>query len=374
MFIANVMSYAMVLILGRHLGPADFGGYSALTAYGLVLAVPAGALQVITARHVVATGSDPTRMGLIAGTSLMVLTLIISPVLSHQLTLPTEAVLWLALSVLTITTTGVGQGILLGRSRLQSLSLLYFVTAVSRLGAVLLGWWVGASLTDIFALLALASVFTWGVSHLLSRADRLELTPGPEGLARELFWSTLSLGAFVAMTNVDVLLARSVLTAHESGGYALASTFGRAVCWSTQFIAILLVPRAQASDSRRVIVRGQLIILAIGAMALATIAVSPRFWITLAGGADYQEFSHLALACTGLGVVWALLQVSIFSDIGRGWTALGIATWVAVLLQILLVRSISEPNAWHIVAASASTSTLIVVAAYWRRAPVPSVT
>ena len=57
MALANVLSYVFVLVLSRALGPADFGGFSALSAYGIVLSVPAGALQVIVARHV--AGAPP---------------------------------------------------------------------------------------------------------------------------------------------------------------------------------------------------------------------------------------------------------------------------------------------------------------------------
>ena len=51
MGLANVMGYVFVALVSATLGPADFGGFSALNTYGVLLAMPAGAFQVVVARR-----------------------------------------------------------------------------------------------------------------------------------------------------------------------------------------------------------------------------------------------------------------------------------------------------------------------------------
>lgn len=360
MMAANLISYLVILVLARHLGPADFGGYSALSSYGLVLAVPAGALQVISTRHVVAFDTSTLRTASWVGALLATGTIVASPLLVAVLDVPFLAVVWLAISLVFTTHVGTFQGLLLGRNALRRLSGLYLVTASTRLAAVFGGAFLGLSVTGVFGLLTLAALLTWLAGALWTADIRRELAFS-ERLWSELAWSTSSLGAFIAMTNIDVILARSVLDAHDSGGYALASTFGRAMCWGTQFVAILLVPKMQSENRMTALRKGMLLIAALGVTGLAVIAVAPGFWIRLAGGTEYTDFATLAIACTALGVMWALVQVSIFSEIGRGRARLGVLAWIAVVAEMVIVRALPEPTAWLIASVAAGCALVVVV-------------
>ena len=53
---ASALGYVFVVIISRALGPADYGGFSAFNSIGLVLAIPAGAFQVVYARRVARRG------------------------------------------------------------------------------------------------------------------------------------------------------------------------------------------------------------------------------------------------------------------------------------------------------------------------------
>ena len=59
----------------------------------------------------------------------------------------------------------------------------------------------------------------------------------------------------MALTTIDVVLARYVLAPVESGEYALISTLGRSPIWVTQFLALALIPTLATSGSRRSILR-----------------------------------------------------------------------------------------------------------------------
>lgn len=336
---ANAIGYLVVLLLSRSLGAADFGGYSALSSYGVLLSIPAGAFQVIIARRVAVDRPGEVTSGLRATALLsaaaFALTLALTPLLTTAFHLSSWwAPVLLAAMLPGMLLTGCLQGVLLGAHRLHALSLLYVITAVTRLVAALGCAVSKADVPGVMAAMLLANVVTVAIGCWMCRSSLRELPITGSGLVGELLRSNSALAAFIALTNVDVLLARHFLSPHESGGYALASTFARAVFWGTQFVALIVVPRMHRVDATRAVLRGSAVVLAIGLAGFAIVAIDPTFWITAAGGPEYAAFGPLALGCVLLGIAWALAQVWLFSEMGRGRGVLGAVTWVVVGAQI----------------------------------------
>lgn len=346
MGMANALGYLVVMLLSRPLGPGEFGGYTALSTYGVLLAIPAGVFQVVVARRL--SGDDPEqptsaiRPAVLTGIGCFVVTAALSPALTHWFHLPTNwAAVLLGGMLVPMMATGCFQGILLGRGRLRALSALYLVNALSRVVAAAACAVVGAGVAGVFAAMLVAGMATALVGAWLCRTD-LRALPRTARLAGELLRSNSTLAAYVALTNVDMLLARHFLSPHDSGGYALASTFARAMCWGTQFVALIIVPRMQGTRPTRTLLRASGVVAGIGVVGLAVVAISPDTWITLAGGADYQEFGDLALLCVVLGVAWALAQVWLFSEMGSNTGRLGTLTWAVVAAEIVAISA-----RWH---------------------------
>lgn len=362
---ANVLGYVMVLVLSRALGPADFGGYTALSTYGVLLAIPAGALQVVVARRISgrARGIDATtglRPALLTGAGLWVVTAAASPLLAHTFHLdsPFSAVL-LGGMLVPMLVTGCCQGMLLGDERIRALALLYVVTAASRLAAAAVSALLGWSVTGVFAAMLAAAAITALCGLAMCRARLGGLPAGAPGMVREMVRSNSTLAAYVVLTNMDVLLARHFLDPHDSGGYALASTFGRAICWGTQFIALLIVPRMHGRDAARTLLKASGLVLLIGLVGAAIVAVSPTMWITVAGGSQFRDFGPLALACVGLGIAWALAQVWLFSEMGSDQGVLGVLTWSVIVLEVVAIGAFWHDTAGQIVAVCACGAVVI---------------
>ena len=342
MGVANAVGYLVVLLLSRSLGAADFGGYSALTAYGVLLSIPAGAFQVIVARRIAINRAGEITSGLRASLLLSalatVITVALAPVLASAFHLSSlwSAVL-LAAMLPGMLITGCLQGILLGSHRLPALALLYVATAITRLVAAFVAAALHTDVTGVMAAMLIANVVTVLIGSWLCRRELRTLPTTGHALVREMLRSNSSLAAFIALTNVDVLLARHFLSPHESGGYALASTFARAIFWGTQFIALIVVPRMHRVDATRALLRATGLVVLIGLTGFAIVAINPRFWVTAAGGQEYAEYGPLALACVLLGIAWALAQVWLFSEMSRGRAALGVLTWLVTAAQIAVI-------------------------------------
>lgn len=353
MGMANALGYLVVMLLSRPLGPGEFGGYTALSTYGVLLAIPAGVFQVVVARRL--SGDDPEgptsaiRPALLIGVGCFVVTAVLSPALAHWFHLPSFwAAVLLGGMLVPMMVTGCFQGILLGRGRLRTLSLLYLANALTRVIAAAICAVLAADVTGVFAAMLVAGAVTAVYGAWLCRVD-LAALPRTARLAGELIRSNSTLAAYVALTNVDMLLARHFLTPHESGGYALASTFARAMCWGTQFVALIIVPRMQSARPTRTLLRASGVVAAIGVVGFGIVAISPRTWITVAGGPDYAQFGDLALLCVVLGVAWALAQVWLFSEMGSDTSVLGALTWAVIVIEILAIALVWHDSPTHVV-------------------------
>ena len=380
MGVANLLGYIVVMALSRPLGPAQFGGYAALSTFGVVLAIPAGAFQVLIASRVRprdgsagATAAElPTSglraAGLVGGLSALATIACAVPLREIFHLQSAWSPILLGLTLLPMSWTGCAQGILLGRSRLRALSVLYLTTAGTRVVAAVLCAATSASVTQVFAAMLLAAWVTCGVGLWLCRRELHELSSRAPRLLPHLLRSNGTLAGYILLTNIDALFARHFLTQHESGGYALALTFGRAICWGTQFVALLVIPRlgGSAAGGARTTLRASGIVLAIGAAGFAAVAIAPSFWLRVAGGGAYAGYGNLALWCVVLGTGWAVVQVWLFSEMAAGSAALGATTWAVVAAECLVIGLFAHDSAGQIIGVCLIGVAVIVVAGLLR--------
>ncbi|TWE12627.1 lipopolysaccharide biosynthesis protein [Rudaeicoccus suwonensis] len=376
MGMSNALGYLVVMLLSRPLGPAEFGGYTALSTYGVLLAIPAGVFQVVVARRLSRRAGDADGSGAgsdalqttglapaaVLGVAFFAVTAAISAPLAEAFHLHSalSAVL-LGAMLVPMMVTGCFQGILLGRHRLRALSALYLITAVTRVVAAAAAAIDHLDVTEVFAAMFLAAAATAVAGAWLCRHDIRLVPPNAPGVAAEMLRSNSTLAAYVALTNIDVLFARHFLSPHESGGYALASTFGRAICWGTQFVALLIVPRMHGADAARTLLRASALVLGIGLVGFGIVAIDPQWWITVAGGSDYREFGHLALLFVVLGMAWAVAQIWLFSEMGANRGILGALTWAVIVAEAAAIAVWLHHNAAQIVGTCLTGALLIAL-------------
>lgn len=368
MGVGNVLSYLFVLVLTRTLSTAEFGAYSAVITLGIVLVIPAGAFQVIVARR----WPDPAlrtsglRAAASTGLALTAATVIAAPAVDALFHLGgRSATVAMAFMLVPMTLTGSFQGMLLGSGRLARLSILYVVTAAARVVGAVVCRGVDANVTQVFAAMAAASAVAalygwWACADLM--AGTRSHSPS---LLGEMARSNSTLAAFTALTNIDVVLVRHFLDPQTSGGYGLASTFARAMCWGTQFLALLIVPRIARADAG-VIWRAAGLVALTGAGAAAFVAVDAELLVRLVGGDAYRGFGSLVVACLGLGTVWALAQLWLFSHMADDDTTLGLVAWLMVATELLVGWVWWHDSVEHVVVLAAGCAGVVVMTGMWR--------
>lgn len=379
MGLANVMGYVFVALVSASLGPADFGGFSALNTYGVLLAMPAGAFQVVIARRQTRAHREADRQvtGLTTsatvGIVLAAATIATAPLLSDVLRLDTAwSVVWMALMLPPMTATGAIQGVLLGREAYGRLSVVYLVTASTRVLAAVaaVGW--NFTVAEVFTATFVASAMTLVVALVLSRHALVPGARAPRALEviTDLVRSNIALAGLMALSSLDVVLARTVLSDHDSGSYALAALFGKVVFWGTQFVALAVVPAvADASGGgqvRATLHRSALGVLVIGAAVALVCAILPGPLVALSGGSAYVDAEPLLVWTAVTGTLWAVVQVWLFAGMSRGDHLMTVVVWAAAAAQCTLVLLWFNDSPYQIIATVGGTAAVVALVGLMR--------
>ena len=382
--LANVLAYALYLVLARALSPDDLGAVAALLNLTVISGVLALALQLVAARHVAtATGrtsggttasapdvdaaasteASALATGLVVGLSATAVVLVATPLVTAAFdldgVLPAALV---ALAVLPTYLTHAAQGCLHGRERFGALGLVFVVVAAGRFlagsGAALAGWGV----TGVLALTVLAAWCAVGVALALVpggvRALRRHLRAT---WVRAVLHGATATSALLVVTNMDVPLARTFLPASESGEYAVVALFSKAAYWGPAFLATLFYPRMARATTRRSAVWavGSTAAIAVAGVLVAAVLAEPL--VQLVGGPDYAHLASLVPLLTASGATWSVAQVLVYWRLSRGDHRLGYAVW-AVAAGVALVVVVWRHDSVAEIASTVLAGGLVVVA------------
>lgn len=365
---ANIASYLLALVAARWLGPAGYGEFAALTAAQLVLAVPALALQTVVAREVV-HGRDAAGLRRLASRCTAIVA-----VLAALLVVPIAAALGTgvaatAAALLTapmLVLLAGEQGLVQGAGRFAALAVVLAAAGAGKVvpavAALALGGGAGAALT-------LSAVGT----GVVAIGARLLTGPAPDaaasagapqatvGVAAVLRASQVQL-ALIALSSVDVLLARVVLGEEQAGQYALGAVAAKVAFWLPAAVGVVLYPRmANPEHSARAVRSALGVLVAVGAVTVAGAAVAAPVVPVLLGEA-YAPVTGLLWAFAFGGACLAVLQGALLSAIAREHTRLAAVAWLGLAVEVSAVLTAVTGMA-QLIAVAAAVAAVTAVAA-----------
>lgn len=344
MGVMNVSTYAFTIVAARLLGPRDYGAFAALMGVLLVIMVVSLALQATAARRIAATPDHVhqieqviLRVGLQAAAGVGVLCLVLSPVINRVVRLDSLGTAALtAFAAAPLTLMGAQAGILQGERRWLPLAMIYVAAGVPRLviGTVLIVW----QPTE-FAALSAVAVAAWFPVLVGWWALRHPREPGehssdhsPRALWQETFHNSNTLFAFFALSNVDILVARNVLDAHDAGLYAGGLILVKAVLFLPQFVVVLAFPSmASASAARTTLFKSLLVVVVLGTVTSAGAAVLSGLAVIFVGGEQYSSIQDELWLFALLGTVLSMLQLLIYSVLARQARRAVLFVWGALI-------------------------------------------
>lgn len=342
---SQVIAMLQMLVVSRILGPVEFGAFGALAVILLVGSTTMAATQVVIARHV-ASGRSAQHVGgaavSVVGIAACLVTVAVAPFVTAVLNLSSVlGVMLVGASFIPMTLTGAQLGLLQGAERHVRLGALYVTATATRVGGAIAGAAIGT--TAVATMLGVALGATMGAlaGHFLivgqpSWGGREE---GARELVVEVGHAAHALIALYALTNIDVLLARAQLGAHDAGLYAAGALIARAVFFLPQAILVAAFPRMVAG-SRTAQRQAVLAVAGLGLLAVAAVAALPRLVVLIMAGGEYLPVAGqawlFALAGAGFGVVQVLLYARMANQDRRATILLwlGVATLAGLGLTV----------------------------------------
>jgi O-antigen/teichoic acid export membrane protein len=351
---ANGMNALFQLLLARLLTPDEYSLLASLLAVVLIFTVPAAGLQATVARAVakrIARG-DPAAAGLVLREALHSLVRVglgagaVAGVLAYPLALLLHVthplpVVATAVALAASVALPISWGGLQGADRFVALGALQLGYSAIRLGAGLALAAAGAGVAGVMFGVAVAAVFTAVVSFVtlgeLWRAGRALPLRGGIVATRYAGGAAIGLTMFVALTSVDLLVARTAFPPHVRGAYAAASVGARTLLLLPIAVTTVLFPRVSTLDAplreRRHLLAGLAAVGGVGAIATAVLFAFPGQLLNLVFGHEYMGakawLGPLSLAM----LLYALVNVYLFH-----FLALGRERFAAVLAAVLLVQ------------------------------------
>ncbi len=346
--VMSISTYGFTMLAARILGPQPYGALAALMAMLLVIGVLQLGLQATAARRISAA---PTHVAQIESAVLTVtyrsalglgaLLLLLTPALNVLLqlrSLPTAALVGFAAVPLTIM--GGQAGILQGERRWWPLAAMYVAAGVPRL---LLGIGLMAVWQHEFAAMLGVTLAAWAPVVVGWWALRGHRQPGSlsaqhslRSVLREIGRNSHALFAFFVLSNIDIIIARNVLDAHNAGLYAGGLILAKAVLFLPQFVVVVAFPSMSDEASRVRALRGSLALVTLLGAACVTGAWLLSGWaLVFVGGRQFGEIQDNLWLFATLGTVLSLLQLLVYGVLARQGQRSVYGIWAAVVLLVV---------------------------------------
>jgi O-antigen/teichoic acid export membrane protein len=141
-----------------------------------------------------------------------------------------------------------------------------------------------------------------------------------------------------ALSNVDVVLARHYLSAHDAGLYAVGAVVAKGCFWLPSFVPVLALPGLADPLRRRATAIRAFAFVTISAatLTLGAYAFGPLV-VRMIGGSAYTELSESVWLFAAAGSLLAVAQVLLYSRLaGEDRRAIA-PMWAAVVLEVTVI-------------------------------------
>lgn len=383
--VTNISTYGFQIIAARILGPSQYGGVASMMSLLLVVGVVQLGMQATASRRVTGTPGQERaieqtvlratyRAAIVVG----VVMLVASPLVWRVLRLDSiYPALLVAVCAVPLTIMGGQAGVLQGERRWLSLAMVYLALGIPRLVVTTAAMWIrpteGAAMAGVaLAQFAPAIVGWWVLRRRTPPAGAI----GPvKPVVVEMLHGSFALLGFFALSNVDILIARNVLSDHVSGLYAGGLILTKAVLFLPQFVVIIAFPSMSAESSRRsALLRSLALVGGLGACAIAGSWLLSWLAMIFIGGPDYAEIQDLLWVFAILGMVLSVLQLLVYSVLARRSRLSAYLLWIAVVAVLVLgaTQTTVAGLVWTVLSVDAALAAVLLTVTFWRLSQTPT--
>jgi len=339
--VPQVLAYAASVVAARVLNPSEFGAFG--TMQGITqIGQPIGlGIQAYVASQLIKKFSKDYRKILRYGLEVSLIVFLLNLFLS----IPLSNLFQIEYLVLVLTIGAVSPfvfvstqlGIAQGKELYIKLALIYVMFGLGRSISAIVGLLIYPNLISVgigffggTLLSALISHFVLGNGKKFWRDTRIK------NVSTGLLKATQALLALYVLVNIDILIARIVLTPEQSGVYAVGMLVAKIAFFMPQAITVVMFPRMGKNESSALIyaISGTLFI---GFLYTLVGYFGSEFVVNAIGGAKYLELYEDVWLFAIEGSLFALLQVLLYGRIAREDISVSFILWAGTFLAIFSV-------------------------------------
>lgn len=370
-FLANGLAYLVPMLGARRLSAADLSALATILALGAIASVPGLGLQTAIAVYRARHGRTPAaRLTLATATVTGLAVLAAAPLFATALRLSPGLIVLLAAMTVTVVLGCRWLGETQGDQRFLRLAVGLTVFSLGRYGGVAAGLALGAGLRGALVVGTLTGILALPVLAWLAAAGPAAAEKPARGEdaarldGRRVFVASSATLAMLVLSYADLILARQLLPAAESGAYAVGSVLTKGAIWAPQVVTVLALPRL-AQGNRRARLAAVVLVAACGVVLVAASAVAGDVAFRLAGGPGYTRLAGYAPYFAATGALYAVVFVLTNARVAAGVRRPAAPLWVATAVLIVAAGFLAPHTLGGILTCAAGTAAATTVIMGW---------
>lgn len=310
--ITNVVNYLFHLVMGRSLGPAEYGVAVTLISFLALLSIPLSTISTVVTKfssealaknikgEIKYLFSTLSKYLTWVGIFIVILILIFSNQIANFLQIDSLYIQLVSVFLIFSLLIAVTRGILQGIKSFNAYTINTVIEILLKLGLFLLFFKLGMQIFSLVWALILSVIIAY-IASIFPLKKILKLDAKKINLKVLFHYSSyalLALALVSSLTYIDVLLVKHFLSAEDAGYYAALSTIGKIVIFlGTPIISVMfpLISEAHTKNEKHfhLLAQTTLAICLSSAAVLLIYYLAPNMIVNILYGSSYSVISKM---------------------------------------------------------------------------------
>jgi O-antigen/teichoic acid export membrane protein len=306
----SVLNYLFHLIMGRGLGPENYGVIVAvISLYGLLsifLSTTNTVVVKYSSESDISSNSEKIsylyykflNLALYFGAIIIIILAICSQKLALFLNMDAKYIILLGVFLATGMFASITRGILQGIKQFNNYSINIFLEALAKIIVFIIFFFIGLKTIGAVYSLIIASVLAYFLSLIpLKKILGAKQTKFKLESIKSIFGNTFFALLVISILNfIDVILVKHFFSAHDAGIYSALSNIGKIIIYITFPITIVMFPMISEAHSLNkrhfpLLFQTMILTIIISFLVLAAYYLFPTFIVTILYGKEYLEIT-----------------------------------------------------------------------------------
>jgi O-antigen/teichoic acid export membrane protein len=361
MNIANFLNFVFHFLMGRMLGPADYGTFAVLMSLMYIYSIPVESIQNIISKYVTKFNTDKEygkikfmilksiKRGFVFSLIIFLILIPISFLLHNFLEINFWLIIVSNIFIFSAFSSPITRGALQGRKKFSNFGISLILESFVKisLGAllVLIGMKVFGALIGV-----LAGVFFGIIISIYFNFDLFKQKK-EEVKFKEIYFQSIPYFivtiVILMFFSLDIILAKRFFSAEIAGKYAVLSMLGKMIFFATMSISKAMFPLTcekcdSGEDSKKIFKKSTIMIFIFCLSAVIFYAIFPRLITFILYGSQYLDISKF-LVLSGISFSFlALTNLRLIYGLSTNKLKIPAGLFLFLILEVVLLSIFNE--------------------------------